>query len=683
MATEREKERDAELESATYTNCLLLGLDPSILGASAGNPVPRSGLFRHSNPRLGEQLLYFLLCSLRGPAQSSKDFDKVWPIFDSAQSRDFRKIVHGIISELELQGALPRSNSRVSSLATCCGPRFVELLWQLSVHALREVHRRLFPEDVASNPLPASLTDVSYTHAATLLPVTKARIALERRRFLKNANISVNRQATWSSLAHEMTSEYRGLCAEEAFLQQELEKLQDLRSKEKLEGVLWDDRVSNSLGQNCHLVSKATRLWDSLLARQNQHEVLASGPIEDLIAHREHRYRISGTSLLAAMDQTSHVSYQPGDLVPTPADDQDKIDDSFNTVSREGSRNSLDSTNTQGNDESLNRVADRSGRSHSTVDVAEILRRWTHALQRIHKQSLHLAKANDGEGPELLRGAGGHAESLDATLSEHRQHLASIQDLIDKLKESVPEMQQSISKLTEEVNRTSSVIPLPKHNGRSTLSNQAQSSGRTTENSANEVVDVTSRLSSIQLETVSTSPALKLPQLFSVPPGKTANAQKKHTRVLQANQETNLPRGKSFNPNDHVDNPVQDSDSFYAQSLKRSVREAALSKHQLPNGLSEGVSENRTSYKQLTHWSVPNDYGDQVNEVSPSNLFIDHVASDSQRLFYDIGEMQDHVFSPPLLMDSPYTTDAYEDLLAPLSETDAALMIRQADDLHV
>jgi len=49
----------------------------------------------------------------------------------------------------------------------------VELLWQLSLHALREVHRRTFPADVASNPLPSSLTDVSFSHAATLLPVTK------------------------------------------------------------------------------------------------------------------------------------------------------------------------------------------------------------------------------------------------------------------------------------------------------------------------------------------------------------------------------------------------------------------------------------------------------------------------------------------------------------------------------
>ncbi|CAL5436984.1 unnamed protein product [Camellia sinensis] len=56
---------------------------------------------------------------------------------------------------------------------------FVELLLQLSLHALQEVHRRTFPVDVASNPLPASLADVSFSHAATLFPVTKGRIALE------------------------------------------------------------------------------------------------------------------------------------------------------------------------------------------------------------------------------------------------------------------------------------------------------------------------------------------------------------------------------------------------------------------------------------------------------------------------------------------------------------------------
>lgn len=43
----------------------------------------------------------------------------------------------------------------------------------------------------------------------------QARIALERRKFLKNADTAVRRQAMWSNLAHEMTAEFRGLCAEE------------------------------------------------------------------------------------------------------------------------------------------------------------------------------------------------------------------------------------------------------------------------------------------------------------------------------------------------------------------------------------------------------------------------------------------------------------------------------------
>ncbi|KAF6138205.1 hypothetical protein GIB67_011045 [Kingdonia uniflora] len=94
-------------------------------------------------------LLYFILLSLRGPIQSAKDFDQKWPIFDSTQQREFRKVVQGIIQVLESQGALPR-----------------------------KVHRRTFTADVTSNPLPASLIDVTFSHAAALLPVTKVRIAL-------------------------------------------------------------------------------------------------------------------------------------------------------------------------------------------------------------------------------------------------------------------------------------------------------------------------------------------------------------------------------------------------------------------------------------------------------------------------------------------------------------------------
>ena len=108
------------------------------------------------------------------------------------------------------------------------------------------------------------------------------------------------------------------------------------------------------------------------------------------------RYRISGSSLLAAMDQSSQVPYpdastvQSGDLTSSHLDDSEQIDGSYINMNGERMKNGLDSSVSQGNDETLSRADERSGRVHPTVDVAEIIRRWTHALQRIHKQSLHL-----------------------------------------------------------------------------------------------------------------------------------------------------------------------------------------------------------------------------------------------------------------------------------------------------
>ncbi|KAI3775647.1 hypothetical protein L1987_45395 [Smallanthus sonchifolius] len=698
---DREKEREAEVESAMYTNCLLLGLDPSIIG------TPRVGLFRHSNPKLGEQLLYFILSSLRGP----KDFDKVWPIFDSTQSRDFRKVVQSIISELESQGALPRSNSRVSSLATCCGSRFVELLWQLSLHALRQVHRLTYASDVASNPLPASLTDVAFSHAPTLLPVTKARIALERRRFLKNAETAVQRQAMWSNLAHEMTAEYRGLCAEELRLQQELEKLHDLRNKVKMEGEPWDELVSSS-SQSSHLVQRATRLWDSLLSRKSQHEVLASGPIEDLIAHREHRYRISGSSLLAAMDESTQLS--SGDL---------------NKEQNDRFQLKLNRENVKENINSSDEKTDRSGRGQPTVDIAEVLRRWTHALQRIHKQSLHLAKPNDGEGPDLLRSAndGGtsdHAESLAATLAEHRQHLASIQVLVNQLKGVAPVIQSSISELTEEVNNISTKLPQVKHHhGRSISPVQAQSTGRTMESSSDEVTDVTSRLSLVHIDKVSSTPAaLKLPPLFSLTnsTAKSGNFYKRqtptHTNHLE-NVSEKLPHELAVS-NNQVNIPQTDNEDDYIHKLKKSVREAALSTRanntdQLQDNQSDDGSEHffvplpGTGFsrvgpekksaslrsKQLFSSELNsslvdnrvsdgikyNESLDMVNEYDGVNGFMSAAASnyaDSEgRLsFYDVEETHDQVFSPPFLMDASVSAESFEDLLGCQLQKDNRLM---------
>ncbi|XP_024393138.1 AUGMIN subunit 6 isoform X3 [Physcomitrium patens] len=364
------------------------------------------------------------------------DFAGVWPIFDAAQSRDFRKVVQGLINELESQGALPRSNSRVSSLATCCGQRFVELLWHLSAHALREVHRRTFPADVASNPLPASLTELvcPNTRPVSLLAVTKARIALERKRFMKGATQAVERQTSWSNLAHDMTAEYRALCAEEAFQHQELEKLQE----SSYPNVSDDSAVSDTEGFVTSIsagpVIRASQLWKGILSHSERVAELASGPIEDLIARREHRYRIDGAVLRAAVDLGS---------VNLPVESS-----SCSTADYDSQRPRFEV--------GVSTEDDKSTKTPPPVDVGEILRRWTHALQTVHKQTLRLARSNNGAGPELMMESthgeeSVHVHSLRTTLGEHKQHFSSLRSLKNQLEASMPGMEAAITTLRERV----------------------------------------------------------------------------------------------------------------------------------------------------------------------------------------------------------------------------------------
>lgn len=89
-----------------------------------------------------------------------------------------------------------------------------------------------------------------------------------------------------------------------------------------------------------------------------------------------YRYRISGSALLAAMDQSSLVS--SANMTPQQVDNEET----------ESTQTDVNMENK--NEDKFSRLDDRNTRGQPTVDIAEVLRRWTHALQRIHKQSLQL-----------------------------------------------------------------------------------------------------------------------------------------------------------------------------------------------------------------------------------------------------------------------------------------------------
>ncbi|EFJ37647.1 hypothetical protein SELMODRAFT_402112 [Selaginella moellendorffii] len=370
-----------------------------------------------------QALLHFLLGTVAfflTLAASENDFAGVWPIFDAAHSCDFRKIVQGLINELEAQGALPRSSSRVSSLATCCGQRFVELLWQLSAHALREVHGRNFPADVAENPLPASLAEVitQNSHASALLAVTKARIALERRR---GASAAMHKQALWSGLAHDVIPE--------------------------------------------------------------RHDKLASGPIEDLIAHRDHRW------IGFACDHPP----------------RDECHSKFVSSNDEDCNRQLEKQ--ESDDEAR---TDRAVKGSSPLDVAEVIRRWTHALQRIHKQAQKLALPNLINAVDACEGHTSITGNVSGAKTTHLKYAGLIlQVLISQLKETTPGMEANINKVRQHVNHSAvSSASQAVFAGYSVYSDSALSSQDVTSDC---VAD--DRGTPGPLELAPPSPTLKLPQL--------------------------------------------------------------------------------------------------------------------------------------------------------------------------
>lgn len=78
--------------------------------------------------------------------------------------------------------------------------------------------------------------------------------------------------------------------------------------------------------------------------------------------------------------------------------DQSSSVSSASTTSQQLDNEEIESSQTDAitenkNEDKISRLDERNTRGQPTVDIAEVLRRWTHALQRIHKQSLQLVRS--------------------------------------------------------------------------------------------------------------------------------------------------------------------------------------------------------------------------------------------------------------------------------------------------
>lgn len=88
-----------EIESATFTNLLLLGFDPVLMERKHATTFHRR-MFRKANAKGMEIVLHFLI--QRGfDQQCAQELALVWPIFDKPSARGFRKLATSLLQGLQ------------------------------------------------------------------------------------------------------------------------------------------------------------------------------------------------------------------------------------------------------------------------------------------------------------------------------------------------------------------------------------------------------------------------------------------------------------------------------------------------------------------------------------------------------------------------------------------------------
>ncbi|PRQ32518.1 hypothetical protein RchiOBHm_Chr5g0047251 [Rosa chinensis] len=384
---------------------------PAIIGLGASNSTPQVGFFRHSNPKLGEQLLYFILSSLRGPIQSAK-------LINVGQKQDALQSLHDLITSKRYRA------------------------WQ------------------------KPLEKIMFKYVELCVDLRKGRFAkdglIQYRIICQQVNVS-SLEEVIKHFMHLSTEKAEQARTQAQALEEALD-VDDLEADKRPEDLMLS-YVSGEKGKDRSDREVVTPwfkfLWETY---RTVLEILRNNSkLEALYATRAASH--------LELENEKERNLRMANLIGFNLDPKIDRGDVLSRSALLSELVSKDSSHSQVNDETLHRADERSGRVHPTVDVAEIIRRWTHTLQRIHKQSLHMAKANEGEGPEILRSAhegssSGHAEPLAATLAEHQQHLVSFQVLINQLKEVAPAIQKSISEWTDKVDSISSNLPpMTKHPG--------------------------------------------------------------------------------------------------------------------------------------------------------------------------------------------------------------------------
>ena len=212
-----DKEIRRRVQQVFVQNLVLLGYEDFDVhgGKSRGKKKLDVGMFIRPNPTDFYRIVYFLLFKLR-KNYIKETFSKCWPVRDSKQTREFRKLAMIEIKKLSASNAIPSNLVQPSLFTSPKGFRAEKLIWLLSTYTLEKSLAREAPAAYHSLNLPeikdasSFVNDAEYSaHLRDVLKAMRAQRAYRAEEFRKKAAEVINTQHMFGDYAVNLTSKLR------------------------------------------------------------------------------------------------------------------------------------------------------------------------------------------------------------------------------------------------------------------------------------------------------------------------------------------------------------------------------------------------------------------------------------------------------------------------------------------
>eukprot|EP01028_Stygiella_incarcerata_P012608 TRINITY_DN793_c0_g1_i1.p1 TRINITY_DN793_c0_g1~~TRINITY_DN793_c0_g1_i1.p1 ORF type:complete len:541 (-),score=167.02 TRINITY_DN793_c0_g1_i1:982-2517(-) len=449
-----------------FRNLLLLGFNvQKEQEASKISFTPT--MFDRANATGMEIVLHFLLDRID---PDSKAFERIWPIMERTQGRDFRRVSFQILSQYEKDGLLPPGSVRQSHLQSCMGQRFYSFIYRVSALALKKVLLRDFGMDFFMHPVVEPLGELNEDLFHSRMNALRLMIRREAQEFTDECARQLKVQSRWFVAAHKLTGLHRRYVDERVDLQARRRIFDEaMRNAEtKLEDDMstmhgnGSGNVQN--GEGGHMVGKkvldgqkdlAKETWENLSRymqdREEIHEI-----VEAIVSKKEESFVLDGEKLREQFGLPDDLFRQHARA--RSASETRTMMAGTRTTDFFGESEAGDGAQDLEGFEEDSTMHFGRGSGKAALDVPALLERYslcsTELMQTMQKCVFGTTKEEDGRlGAEEHRPSGVRVldpvmiDGVEQQAKKHESYVISLRKFEELLEKSVEDVQKSLDVL--------------------------------------------------------------------------------------------------------------------------------------------------------------------------------------------------------------------------------------------